>query len=73
MPTFSFSCDTGSVPLSRILDSFAGYYGYQNGGETKAQFTTRMLRQHIIDIDKAWQTSQATQNAQDGVTPINLT
>lgn len=63
MATLTFSFDTGSVPLSRIVDAFATAYNYQAilpatplaipplperpNPETKEQFARRMVRRYI--------------------------
>jgi hypothetical protein len=56
MATLNFSFDTGSVPLSRIVDAFATAYRYhatidgQPNPETKAQFARRMVKHYITQI-----------------------
>lgn len=73
MATLTFSYDTGLVPLSRINDAYANYFGYQSGSETKAQFAQRMVKQQIIDIVKSSESSTAISTAVAGVAPIVLT
>lgn len=89
MATLTFSFDTGSVPLSRIVDGIAKVYGYQttipdpnNPGqtipnpETKAEFGRKQVRKFIVDAVKkaeVMQAIEAAQQAESNVSAIDLT
>jgi hypothetical protein len=48
MAEINFTIPDDKIQL--ILDAFAVTQGYENGGETKAQFTKRMIKGYIKDI-----------------------
>lgn len=86
MATLTFSFDTGSVPLSRIVDAMAIHYGYQanlpdpnNAGstipnpETKSQFAKAQIRRIIMEAVKSAEVTQAHITADATVTDITLT
>lgn len=83
MATLKFEFDTGSVPLSRIVDAICSHYDYQSevrgetgelvpNTETKAQFARRMVKEHIIKIVKNEDTESAVRTAKQAVTSIDL-
>lgn len=83
MPTLTFSYDTGAVPLSRIVDGVAAFHNYQAmitpnpqepgtqipNPESKSQFASRMIKQHIIMMVR----SSEGRTAELAVTNIGLT
>jgi hypothetical protein len=78
MATLTFTFDTGTVPLSKITDSFASAYSYQailaDGSvnpETKQQFARRKIKEYVIDIVKSEDSKAA--HAAINISPINLT
>jgi hypothetical protein len=79
MPTLTFSYDTGNVPLSRIINSYAEQFGYvdtingQPNPETKAEFARRMVRTQIVSVVRASEVGTAIKTAKDAVTPIDIT
>jgi hypothetical protein len=86
MATLTFSFDTGTVPISTILDAFGTQYGYRatvpdpanplltvTNPETQAQFARRMVKQYIVDVVKGAQTNAAINTARAGITEISLT
>lgn len=82
MATLLFSFETGTVPLSRIVDSICAEFNYKPmvnsegnpssplipNPETKANFARRMIKEYIIKIVK----NQDTATAAQSVTPIDL-
>ncbi len=86
MATLSFSFETGSVTVARIVDAMALHYGYQanipdpaNAGqtianpETKAQFAKSQIRHIIMEAVKNAEMTEARQAAEATVTNITLT
>jgi hypothetical protein len=80
MPILTFSFDTGTVPLTRIIDAFALAYNYKTtlpdgsaNPETKANFARRMVKENIIGIVKSQETKTAIETAQGTINPIVLT
>lgn len=73
MATLTFTFETGDVPLSRIIDAFAGLNGYVPGDETKEQFARRMVGKRIEDMVRQYETALAIATAQASVLPITLT
>lgn len=86
MATLTLVYDTGSVPLSRIIDAMCVNFSYQvtipdpnNEGQTmanpesKANFAKRMVRDFIVDIVKSQEVALARKTAGDAITPITLT
>lgn len=86
MATLSFSFDTGTVSLTRIVDAMAITYGYQanipdpaNPGQTipnpqtKAQFARAQIRRIIIEAVRNAEAQQAREQAEAGATTIDLT
>lgn len=80
------SFNTGSVPLSRIVDAMALIYGYpeniedpENPGQTipnpqtKAQFAKEQIRWIIVDAVREAEARAARATAESSVTPIDLT
>jgi hypothetical protein len=86
MATLSFSYNTGSVPLSRIVDAMAVVYGYpvnvddpENPGQTipnpqtKAEFGRAVIRRIIIDAVREAELRPARVTAESSVAAIDLT
>jgi hypothetical protein len=86
MATLSFSFDTGSVTVARIVDAMAITYGYQatipdpqNAGqsianpETKAQFAKAQIKRIITEAVKNAEMHEARKAAEATVTDITLT
>lgn len=77
MATLTFSYNTGSVPLSRIVDGVAAAHNYQPlidgqpNPESKADFARRMVAEQV----KRWVRGQEEQAAlaQITITDITLT
>lgn len=64
--------------LARIADAFAGSYGYtgkdlKGGNENKAQFTKRMLIQHIMAVTSAYESNQAAETARKNAASATAT
>ena len=85
MATLTLSYNTGTVPVSRIVDAICAEYGYQanipapqNPGqtipnpETKQAFAKRMIGTVIRNIVANQDLATARQAAEANVTPINL-
>ena len=85
MATLSFSFDTGSVSLSRIVDAVATVHGYnaeigdpENPSEsipnpqTKAEFAEEVLKNIIIQIVRDAETRTAREAAVASVQDITL-
>lgn len=79
MPTLTLTYNTGSVPLSRIVDAFAVQYNYQatiNGQpnpESKAEFARRMVGLHIKSIVREQEEQAAVRAAVGAVSDVTLT
>lgn len=78
MATLTFSFDTGTVPLNRIIDAIALQGGYratidgQPNSETKAQFARRLVQRFIVNMVKVAETQIAEATARAGVEDIPL-
>lgn len=86
MATLSFSFDTGSVPLTRIIDAVAVVYGYpaniddpQTPGQTipnpqtKAQFARAVIRRIIVNAVREAEMRSAKATIEASVVNIDLT
>lgn len=80
MATLTFSFDTGTVPISRIVDAMALEYGYSatlpDGSanpQTKAQFGKAQIGRIIREAVRNQEASAAKITAEAAVTAIVLT
>jgi hypothetical protein len=86
MATLSFSFDTGTVPVARIIDAMALEYGYQatipdpaNPGQTipnpqtKAQFGKAQIGRIIKEAVRNQERQAARAAAEAGITDIPIT
>jgi hypothetical protein len=74
MPELQFSFNTGSVPLSRIVNAICLEYNYkatirgEANPETKAEFAKRMIGDHIRNIVYNQETELARKAAESDAT-----
>ncbi len=64
MPIWTFDIPTAAQAV-RIVDALCGNYGYQatldgvSNPETKQEFAQRMIRGHMKESVKTWESNQA--------------